>query len=340
MFPDYGKHCFVWKSPDGNLLRVFNFLESDNWSDLGTFMWGDLPAKGEPNMSVLLTDATKIQNLCWLHGLAPRVYGIVKVGVGCRKYWAQHVEEVAGEAENDRVAYDVYKKVKRLGAKYGFENEKDDVSVHDVIGGKLVDFNTFHFTSDYKERLARVYREYAIYGKKYYHSVPSLGLESAPRKNGQRALELGLDKIDFGEKSVLDIGCAGGWFCRYVKSRGAGDVVGLDTNDARGSSTILAANIASIMEGFNDIEFMDCNVKVDEVPKDYDIVLFLSMSFHVGVPSWLADATGYMCIVEDNSKGRIAYDELKKMFARVEKVGYTTDRGLEYKLPVYHCYKE
>lgn len=140
-----GKHCTVYliEGEDGMCLKVFDVYPQDSFSqeNLDKMRWGDLPKRGNPNMSVLLTDATKIQNLCWIHGYAPRVYGIVGAQDGNKRYYAQKTEYL-GEcfSKSNESAEEVYLKVKELGNVYGFCNEKNDCSHHDVISGKLVDF--------------------------------------------------------------------------------------------------------------------------------------------------------------------------------------------------------
>jgi len=302
-----------------------------DWDNLENFKWGDEPVGDNFNMSVLLIEATKIQNICWLHGLAPRVYGIAKVKFGNNKYWAQEVEAVEGKfaADYDE-AYQVYKKVKELGKEYGFKNEKDDVSTMDVIGGKLVDFNTFHFTDDHLEKIKKIYIEKARYGKIYYHNISEWGLVNSPRKNKKRVKWMALDEIDFRNKSVLDLGCAGGFFCRYAKDRGAKYVCGIDEKDP-----IFAAILASNELGYWDIDFYSEDLNKYR-PERADIVFFLSMNYHIGIPHWLADVTDEVCIFEDNSKERNAKEQLKKMFRRVVEVGKALNHGDK---PIYHCYK-
>lgn len=360
--PSFGKHCFVKKLDNDKLVKVFNFKKSDYWRDLSTFMWGDDPVGDEPRMNVRLLDATIIQNLCWLHGLAPRVYEIVRVRVGIDHFWGQVQDDLGGEfVASHEDAFPVYESVKKLGEQYGFKNAKDDVSREDVINGKLVDFNTFHWEDDYLDKLAKTYTQYAKYGKKHYHDLKELGVTGAPRRNEQRVAEMCLDKVDFSGKHVVDLGCAGGWFTRYAKRRGARQVVGLDYIDCVGSDPIIASYLAAFVADQHDnlyyyfdlskpnASLLDLTGTGDaqigcregQVPAElkWDVVLFLSMTYHVGVPDLLASCTKELCVVEDNSKNRDAKEKLDKMFRRVELKGYTTDRGEKYKLPVYYCYR-
>ena len=58
-----GKHCRVLRYSEDRVLKVFT-KEVEDFDRLEDFRWGDLPRKGtnNPNMSVPLVDATKIQN--------------------------------------------------------------------------------------------------------------------------------------------------------------------------------------------------------------------------------------------------------------------------------------
>ena len=91
-----GKHALVLPYRD-KLLKIFYIYPLSSFDDLESFRWGDLPKeKGQPNKSCLLKDATLIQNICWLYGLAPRVYEIVGIEVDGQKYYAQLVDKVSG----------------------------------------------------------------------------------------------------------------------------------------------------------------------------------------------------------------------------------------------------
>lgn len=318
----------------GDWFKIFDNHSLDMTGDveeqLVSSRWGDLLIDGNPNRSVSLTDATKIQNYCAIYDLAPQVYEILIVRLGTNYYPAQRIQMLQGVQSSIREAYTVYEAVKQLGDKIGFTNDKDDVSDVDVVDGRLVDFNTFHFTSDHKKRIEQLYIEQAKYGKIYYHDIPEWKLVRGPRDNKRRIGWLGLDDLILKDKVVLDIGCAGGYFTRYAHKQGAW-AVGIDTG-----SVIEAAKIASIDLGYWDnIDFIDHDLK-DKPKYRGDVTLFLSMTYHIGVPDWLPEVTGELCIVEDNSKERDAVTKLQKLFGRVILYGYTKDRNS--RLPIYYCY--
>lgn len=334
-----GKHCIVIYHvlAGRGVLKIFNAYPLEDWKGLEDFRWGDPPGHDQPNMSVPLIEATKIQNICWMHNLAPRVFEIVGVRMGSQRYFAQVCEDAGTvKAKTQKEAKAIYDKVKLLGMAFGFENDKDDVSREDVIEGKLVDFNTFHFTDDRLEKVKSAYIKEARYGKVYYHNVPGWGLKGGPRDNEKRVGWLGLNKMDFKGMSVADLGCAGGFFCRYVREKGAAIVHGYDYPDVEESDPVFAARLVSNELGFWKIDYFEMDLKKEKPKRRYDIVLFLSMNLHIGIPEWLPEITRHMVIFEDNSRQRDAEKALKGLFREVVKVGVAKDHGDK---PIYHCYK-
>lgn len=338
-----GKHCSIYhlaglsiqeneRFEYHEILKIF-LKPTDSFKNIGSYRWGDPPTEGtkNPNMSVKLVDATKIQNFMWLEGLAPRVYELVGVEANEEKYFAQWQDFVEGDHAKDRDEFHpIYDKVKKLGKTYGFTNEKDDCSRYDVIQGKLVDFNTFHLTEDHTDRIRDLYRELGVYGKAVYH--PEFGL-TAPRDNKKRIEYLDLKSVTMNDKTVADLGSAGGFFVRYAKDRGAKRAVGYDHAGHGSPDPIKGAYIASIELGYHDIDFYshDLNEKIPEV---YDVVFFLSMNFHIGIPDWLNQVATELVIFEDNSKQRNARETLAQMFDSVKQVGVSKDHGDK---PIYHC---
>lgn len=343
VIPNFGKHCFVAALDISTVVKVFHYKPSDNWEDLESFRWGDKPKQGEPDMSVSLVDATKIQNIAAMHGLAPKVTEIVKVRVGDRKYWGQIQQDLGNAiAPTQEQAEKIYREVVKLGETYGFSTEKEDVSVFDVIDNKLIDFNTFHFNADHKEKFKEFYLKNAIYGKTHYHPVEEWGITSSPRDNNKRVDWLRLTEANLRGASVLDLGCAGGWFTRYAYKMGAKRVVGIDSAlDIPTSAITLAAQLVATDLEMWGIEYLDMDIEHNR-PKQgmekFDVVLFLSESYHVGVPEWLPLVTGGVCIVEDNSKDKQdTFKKLRALFRKVELRGHSEDRDNSH-LPIYWCY--
>jgi len=352
-----GKHAFVIKGGRNQkvldrirekygrpnaILKVFNASPLRK-KKLWDVKWGDDPKRGNPRLNTKLIEATQIQNICHWHGLAPRVYALFEVELSEVGRVACQLTEDAGEdhATSHDEAYVVYEKVKGLGATYHFKNEKDDVQAHDSVGGLLVDFQTFAFDIPYATTVEEIYTRDGKYGKKYYQDQKVLGLTGGPRKSDDRIAYLGLDKIDFKGKSVLDLGCAGGFFCNYAEEMGAKMIVGLDCRGKGSPDPLNAARHLSNFLGNWNIDYLEWDlenrlVKVFAWPvTSFDVVLFLSMAFHIGIPDPLA-GLGKLTIFEDNSKNRDAEPALKRMFKKVEKVGISKDHGDK---PVYHCWR-
>ena len=341
-----GKHCMIAEFEEGKILKIFTAYPQEDFSkeSLNEFHWGDYPTEMRPQKKwCRLPEATIIQNICWMHNLAPRVFEIIGVELEDKKYFAQVIEDLGIGKTDIEEALKVYNEVILLGVKLGFKVEKEDVSEKDVMFGKLVDFNTFHFMDDHIQRIKDAYSLYSKYGKIYYQAVPEWEMNSGPRKSLDRVKDMNLEEIDFKGKSVMDLGCAGGFFCRYAKSRGADEVLGIDFEDCIGSNSVLAAKLVVNELGYWDINFKEMDLRT-EIPPKADIVFFLSMNYHIGIPEWLPEVTNKLCIFEDNARGQAdsakvrqeTLDTLNKMFNKVELVGQAFDHGDKN---IYRCWK-
>lgn len=354
---DRGKHCFIAKIGN-DFFRIFDVIEVDElteeWMDKN-FHWGDYPSENKPYHGWSgLKEATIIQNICWYHGLAPRVYEILGIEMlDGKKHFAQRIEFCDGNFVNEHTdAEPTYKKVIELGEKYGWHTEKEDVSRKDVMGDKLVDFNTFHFTDDHREKVMAIIRDKGHYGKSIYQREPKLDILSTPRDTDHRIEAMQLNELDFKDKTFLDLGCATGAFVRYAKDRGA-KALGIDFEDVIGTDTRLAAYLISWELGYFDVEFEAQDLR--EWQKTYfdlglqslpyaDIVFFLSMAYHIGIPDWLGEVTKEVLIFEENSRNfkedpevtKQTIKKLESMFQNVELIGYSHDREPQH---IFRCTK-
>ena len=340
-----GKHCFIDKCPDWLkkefgledkklLLKVFHLKSIENEKDVMKVLWGDLPRGDNPNMSVLLLEATKIQNICHWEGLAPRVYAMLKVKWRGKEYLAQLTDDLGRKfCKTHKDAYPVYEDVKDLGERYGFKNEKSDVSRWDVIDDKLIDFNTFAFTHDHYNKIASMYVEKTKWGKRYYHRIPEFGLLGSPRKMNVRIKEMGLGKLDFEGKDVLDIGCSGGVFLNYVLDRGARIAVGLDYQNV-----IEGARLMSNELGYYNAKYWGTDLLKTDTQKirkligveQFDFVFYLSMFRHVYFPSYvweMCKKDGIAIIKWNNWKPEPEIRGMIKKRFNILEVGRTTDHG-------------
>jgi tRNA (mo5U34)-methyltransferase len=85
---------------------------------------------------------------------------------------------------------------------------------------------------------------------------------------------------DLTGKSVLDIGCNGGFYSIEMKKRGADRVVGIDSDEDY-------LNQARFAAGVNDmnIEFRKMNVyEVPQLKERFDVVIFMGVLYHLRHP--------------------------------------------------------
>jgi tRNA (mo5U34)-methyltransferase len=85
---------------------------------------------------------------------------------------------------------------------------------------------------------------------------------------------------DLSGRSVLDIGCNGGFYAMEMKKRGASRVLGLDWDDHYLEQARFAAKAATL-----DIEFRKISVyDVGALGERFDLVLFMGVLYHLRHP--------------------------------------------------------
>jgi tRNA (mo5U34)-methyltransferase len=121
---------------------------------------------------------------------------------------------------------------------------------------------------------------------KWFHNIDLNGVQTAPDhflgdfpnikwSRLQSALPL-----DLSGKSVLDIGCNGGFYSLELKRRGAERVVGIDADPAY----LAQARFAAEVYGLN-IEFREMSVyDVAGLKERFDLVLFMGVLYHLRHP--------------------------------------------------------
>ena len=81
-------------------------------------------------------------------------------------------------------------------------------------------------------------------------------------------------------KSVLDIGCNGGFYSIEMKRRGAARVVGIDSDD----DYLRQARFAAEVSGY-EIEFRNLSVyHVAQLAERFDVVIFMGVLYHLRHP--------------------------------------------------------
>lgn len=90
---------------------------------------------------------------------------------------------------------------------------------------------------------------------------------------------------DLTGKSVLDIGCNGGFYSIEMKRRGAARVLGIDVDDRY----LKQARFAADTLGF-EIELQKCSVyQVDHIAGQFDYVFFMGVFYHLRYPLFALD---------------------------------------------------
>ncbi|MDT0575841.1 TIGR04290 family methyltransferase [Croceicoccus sp. F390] len=86
---------------------------------------------------------------------------------------------------------------------------------------------------------------------------------------------------DLAGGSVLDIGCNAGFYAIEMKRRGAGRVLGIDSDDRY----LAQARLASDALGFGDIEYRNHSVyDVGALGEKFDLVIFMGVLYHLRHP--------------------------------------------------------
>ena len=310
-------------------IKILKNIEKSNpfTEDVKKKWWGfSTLSKGS-----LLTEAVAIQNLYAIHNVAPRVYAVFVIVVNGEKHWAMlvedmgHIEKVDGDTENACNAL-INGPLKELAKIYGIKVFDDGVE-YNIMQGKYVDFQGFHFTEDHKERIKKRLIGVANVGKwgpwMNYQDILELEIRGG-RNMEHRIKALHLDEVDFRGKTVLDVGCSEGAFCRYAIDRGAKRVMGIDLKGVTKPAAALSYYL-----GYNNIDYKGYDLRYD-VPTDlgpFDITLFLSMGLHIGYPTWLNLMTRELLVFEGNGRDVDAscIQMMKDSFKTVEEKGFSED---------------
>lgn len=306
-----GSHAFMYRGVGVDVLRdafqrdsiaaKIHHMPLRNGEALGEYVWGYhyLP-KGEQTP---LMEALAIQNVYAALGMAPRVYG---VALWRDQYGQQRPVQVTddlgrvdwGVSPTD--AYALYDRMCEVASEYGFIVPGRDSGVHNYIDGQWVDFNGFKFADDYHKRLMQRYWQGTRWGDRPYQQVLDGSDRDTCRDIRTRIEDLGLDALDFRPRHVLDIGCSGGQFLNFLTGRYGARGTGYDRPNA-----IAAAREYSATAGAWNIDYYSADLQQpDAITGQYDLVLFLSMSRHVGLPEYIKACAGKRLIIEIHEEHR------------------------------------
>ena len=312
---------------------------------LDQFVWG---GRTERDSQTLL-ECTKIQNLAAIYGLAPRVYEIVMTEFRGKKCLAQVTDFAMGEfARTDTERNEVLKRLKEVLAHYGIRPTTIDPNQSNIISGKYLDFQSYKINDQevFKKRIVERANTITDWGSKTGISYQDVdGLEFEGQRNTKRRIGiLKMDEVDFKGKTVLDIGCSTGSFCRYASKRGAKRVVGVDIGDVPTTATEISIYFDEFNTDFYSFRFhKDSQGDYDRLRfvtglDFFDIVFFLSVHQQVGYPTkYMKDLCKETLFLEGHSadKEETYRAMLKKDFGQVEFTGKQRNNAR----PAFRCKK-
>ena len=228
------------------------------------------------------------------------------------------------------------------------ENHKQNNFSESWVGRWLIDFGGLMFRDRQVYENNLVSRIKAIRkkapGNRGYQNIPKL-LVHGSRDAAKRVELMGWGEVEVDSLSVLDIGCAMGFFSRYLSLIGSCPVIGID----RGYLPQLASEVDNWVGRWN-IDRLNLDIQkegqlkairaaTDNKHKSFDIVLALSVvNYFGGYASWLADLTNLVLYLEGHGgESRDKYQgALERDFSKVEFLGMTTDAK---ERPLFRCWK-
>src|SRR5438105_14983186 len=125
----------------------------------------------------------------------------------------------------------------------------------------------------------------------WFHNLDLYGVRTAPNHFLGDFPNIKWESIkkeipeDLSGATVLDIGCNGGFYSIQMKRRGAERVLGIDIDDRYLNQARFAAETLGL-----EIEFEKRSVyDVDQVPGQFDYVLFMGVFYHLRYPLFALD---------------------------------------------------
>jgi tRNA (mo5U34)-methyltransferase len=116
---------------------------------------------------------------------------------------------------------------------------------------------------------------------------------------------------DLGGKSVLDIGCNGGFYSIEMKRRGAARVIGIDHDERYLEQARFAAETCGLDIEFRRLEVYD----VAALNERFDLVLFLGVLYHLRHPLLALDL-----IHEHVARDLLLFQSMQRGSAEVERL--------------------
>ncbi len=276
----------------------------------------------------VMEEITQIQNIYYWKGLAPRVYDLIRIN---DLYWAQVVEFIEGEhCLDELILENIIRNMHHSDIQHSC-----DIYGSNVVNGKWVDYDKFEFANyeRYKRKVKDDYIKCATWGsgEGAYQDHEDLEIEGARKDTRKEMFEL--DNYDFKGKTVLDIGCSGGYFVNYCAKRGA-RAIGIDMPMVI-DATRQAANISNVFNAeyypynLSEENFLEYIYAITGI-KEFDYVFFLSMNQHIGFKEYLKDIAKTL-FFETNGGEPVEKEfntfqpKLQEMFSKVEFKGVSQE---------------
>lgn len=311
---------------DNICLKIFH----KEFLPIKEFIWGDIETGNGNN----LIDCTIIQNLYAMNNVAPRIYDLVIVEFTNRKYYAQITDFVVGEKREIKEARDVMGNLSKISAKYKIKKTIDNNN-NNIKNGYWLDYQAFYFM-DKEKYFNNLIEKIKVLSPCSNANIPYVDIEELGLE-GMRDFKHRIDKykfneIDFKGKTVLELGCNCGEFCREMSRRGAKRIIGIDYYK---EMLDIEKELNNYMGYYNiDLyrENLKCEDAVDKIKKitginKFDIILFLSMDQHVGFPVGIGSICNELFILEGGVAQREEHfrGKMEKEFDEVYVDGKTND---------------
>ncbi len=114
---------------------------------------------------------------------------------------------------------------------------------------------------------------------------------------------------DLAGRSVLDIGCNAGFYSIEMKRRGAGRVLGVDSDERY----LAQARFAARTLGFDDIEFRILSVyDVAVLGETFDLVIFMGVLYHLRHPLLALDLIREHVLSEAGAGGMLLFQTMQQ----------------------------
>ncbi|MGI4828795.1 MAG: TIGR04290 family methyltransferase [Janthinobacterium lividum] len=120
----------------------------------------------------------------------------------------------------------------------------------------------------------------------WFHNMRLRGIQTAPEHFLGNYPEVKFERFreaipaDLTGKSVLDIGCNGGFYSLEMKRRGASRVLGIDTDDGYLRQARFAAEVTGL-----EVEFRQLPVwEIARLGEKFDLVIFMGVLYHLRHP--------------------------------------------------------